>query len=156
MEKRYLWDRRTYSVKPEIVGKVFEELEEEFGEVTPDNFLEASTPEASPTHKLFEWNDSKAADLYRKGQSRKIINDLRIETIADDEKIVVPAYVNVSVKNDGSASYRDIIRAFEARDTREIVLDRAYRELSMFKIKYSKFQELASVMTAIGEVLGNG
>ena len=156
MEKKYLWDRRTYSVKPEIVGKVFEELEGEFGEVTPDNFLEASTPEDSPTHKLFEWNDSKAAGLYRKGQSLRIINDLRIETIADDEKIVVPAYVNVSVKNDGSASYRDVIRVFEAKDTREIVLDRAYRELSTFKIKYSKFQELASVMTAIGEVLGNG
>lgn len=156
MEKKYLWDRRTYSVKPEIVGKVFEELEEEFGEVTPDNFLEASTPEDSPTHKLFTWDDRKAAFLYRMNQSRKIINDLRIEIVANNDKMAVPAYVNVSMKNDGSASYRDVMRAFEARDTREIVLDRAYRELSMFKIKYSKFQELASIMDAIGEVLGDG
>ena len=151
--RKYSWDKRTHSVKPEVVGKVFESLESEFGAVTPENFLEASTPENSPTHKLFEWNDTKAAMLYRRKQSATIINDLRIEIVAEENKFKVPAFVNVSLKNDGSASYKDVIRSFEVAETREIVLNRAYSELAMFRSKYEKFQELATVISAIGDLL---
>lgn len=156
MKKVARWDRRVYNVKPEIVADVFEQLEEEFGEVTPDNFLEASTPEESPTHKLFEWNDIKAAHLYRRNQARHIITDLKIEYIVNDKPLVVPAYVNVSSSLDGSGLYRNITRAFETRETREIVLNRAKQELSIFRKKYAILKELASVMDAIGEVLGDG
>lgn len=153
MKKKYSWDKRTYSVRAEIVGAVFEALEEEFGSVTAENLLEASKPEDSPTHKLFEWNDTKAANNYRLCQARILINNLRIEIVKDDKSLKVPAYVNVVKKEDGTARYQNAPRAFEAVETREIVLERAKNELQMFTIKYATFIEFAKVIDAINEVI---
>ena len=150
--KKYSWDKRTFGVKADVVGAVFEELEEQYGGVTPENFLNASRLEDSPTHKLFEWNNEKAAENYRLHQSRTVINNIRIEMIVEDRKFKVPAYVNVSSKNDGSAKYQYTPRVFEAVETRDIVLERAKRELEMFRIKYEKFEELANVITAINQL----
>lgn len=153
--KRCLWDRnrRGYPVKAEIVGEVFDQLEQEFGEVTPKNFLDASRPEDSPTHKLFEWRDEKAAELYRTEQSRHVIRDLRVEIVDNDKTFTAPAFVNVHTANDGYASYQNIVHVFSCKEKRDSVLDRAYRELQMFKTKYSNFVELSRVITAIDEVL---
>ncbi len=151
--KKYLWDKRTYGVKPEIVGGVFEELEKKYGSVTPENFLEASMSSDSPTHKLFEWDDAKAASIYRRNQAQQIILSLRVEIVPDNVPRKVPAFVNV-VSGDRS-SYQNITRAFEVKETREIVLQRAYNEMATFRAKYEMLNELAAVMTEIGKVLDN-
>ena len=150
--KKYFWDKRTFGVKADVVGAVFEDLEERYGGVTPENFLNASRPKDSPTHKLFEWDNKKAAENYRLHQSRTVINNIRIEVVVEDKAFKVPAYVNVSTKNDGSAKYQYTPRVFEVMETREIVLARARNELEMFKAKYEKFEELANVITAINQL----
>lgn len=151
--KNYFWDKRTHNVRAEVVGAVFEELEEEFGDVTAENFLDVSRPEESPTHRMFEWDDDRAAENYRLHQARTIINDLRIEVVTEDKSLKIPAYVNVVKKEDGTARYQNAPRAFEAVETREIVLKRAKNELRMFTIKYATFIEFAKVIDAINEVI---
>ena len=152
MEKRHFWDKRIYCVKPEVVGAVFEQLEAEYGEVTPENFLEASKAEDSPTHKLFEWNDTKAAALYRRGQAQQIILNLRIEEEVNGQKMKLPAYVNIAVGGSRS-SYRNIEHSFQVVETRSIVLARAYNELETFRKKYEKFEEFANLFQEIEVVL---
>lgn len=151
-KRKYSWDRRSYGVKPEVVGAVFERLEAEYGEVTPENLLKEAEPEDSPIHKLFEWNDEKAAALYRRGQSQKIILDLRVEVEAEGEKFNVPAYVNV-VSGDARSSYQNVIRSFQVAETRDIILARAYNELETFRLKYAKFQTFARLIDEIDSVL---
>jgi hypothetical protein len=150
--KKYFWDKRTHCVKADVVGAVFEELEDSFGSVTAENFLNASRPEESPTHKLFEWEDHKAAENYRMHQARVIINDIRIEVVVDEKKMKLPAYVNVS-RGDDVAKYQWTPRVFQVEETREIVLARARNELESFMVKYQKFEEFAGVIAAIREVI---
>ena len=147
--KNYFWDKRTHRTKPDIVGKVFEGLEKKFGSVTPENFLEASRPEDSPTHKEFEWDDTKAAENYRLQQSQRVINDLRIEVVVKEKPFKVPAYVNISREDRGTSKYQQVTRVFQVAETREIVLARAREELERFRVKYEKFEEFASVIEAI-------
>ena len=80
-KRNYEWNPDTGyhpSIDANIVGGVIEQLEEQNGGVTADAFLEASRPENSPTHSVFEWNDGIAAENWRKQQSRTTINALRV------------------------------------------------------------------------------
>ena len=65
-KQQYQWgDGWKPSVDANIVGGVVEQIEAENGRVTKEKFLDYSRPEDSPTHSIFEWDDSKAAEKYR-------------------------------------------------------------------------------------------
>ena len=166
-EKHYSWCVKNTSVSADVAGAVMEQLEKEHGCVTKSNFLEASRPEDSPTHKLFEWDDTKAAEKYRLGQSRFYISNLRIvvEEIKADEKpisvqsfksedgkdvpVTTRAFVSVSDTQRGRAEYVNIERALSDEDMRKNVLRNALLELKEFEGKYSRYKELSSIFDAI-------
>ena len=165
--KHYSWCVRNTSVSADVAGAVMEQLEREHGCVTKSNFLEASRPEDSPTHKLFEWDDTKAAEKYRLGQSRFYISNLRIvvEEIKADEKpisvqsfksedgkdipVTTRAFVSVSDTQRGRAEYVNIERALSDEDMRKNVLRNALLELKEFEGKYSRYEELSGIFDAI-------
>lgn len=153
--KVYDWKTVNYPIPAQVVGELCERLEEEFGEVTRENLLEASRAEDSPTHKLFEWRDDVAAEKYRLKQSGSIIGNLRITIVTNENdktrEIEVRAFPNVN-PIDGNGSYRSMEIVMSDVDLREKVLDRALRELTVFQEKYSTIKELAGVFNAISEV----
>ena len=151
--KIYEWANVNYSVPASVVGKTCEDLEKAFGKVTRENFLEAARDEDSPTHSLFEWDDVKAAEKYRVDQSGRILSNLRI-TIVDenDEEKQVHAVYNIKSTNE-KAEYRSFNVIMLDPDMRSEVLKRALRELNMFRNKYETLQELAEVFEAIDDVM---
>lgn len=169
--KKYSWKSGwNPSVKPDVVGKVFEEIEERDGEVTSQSLLDASRSEDSPTHGLFEWNDSVAAEKFRLSQSHRIISQLQVDVIVTEvpsdkpseveitaENVLKsPAYVNVNpvgrfgVKNT-KGSFVSVQKAMSDDDMRKIVLRNALSELNVFKNRYALYKELAGVFEAINE-----
>lgn len=156
-ERKYSYSGRNFNVPAATVGKVFEELEEEHGAVTDDNFLDYSRPEGSPTHKLFEWNDAEAAERYRLQQARSVINAVRIEVVLPESQtpVKIAAVMNVSDTNrDGSARYINAEYALSNLRSRKAILKRAEAEMRTFRYKYSTLKELSKVMSAIDDVLG--
>lgn len=128
-EKHYSWCVTTTGVSADVAGAVMEQLEREHGCVTKSNFLEASRPEDSPTHKLFEWDDTKAAEKYRLGQSRFYISNLRIvvEEIKAEEK---PISVQ-SFKPDDGKDVPVSVQSFKSEDGKDIpVTTRAFVSVS--------------------------
>ena len=169
--KKYSWKSGwSPSVKPDVVGKIFEEIEERDGEVTSQSLLDASRSEDSPTHGLFEWNDSVAAEKFRLSQSHRIISQLQVDVIVTEipsdkpseveittENVLKsPAYVNVNpvgrfgVKNT-KGSFVSVQKAMSDDDMRKIVLRNALSELNVFKNRYALYKELAGVFEAIKE-----
>ena len=59
-------------VSAQVAGEVCEELEQRNG-LTPHNLVEVSRPKDAPTHDLFEWDDTVAAEKYREVQARQVI-----------------------------------------------------------------------------------
>lgn len=145
-KKKYEWSTYNRSVDANVVGGVMEMLEERDGSATAESFLEASRPEGSETHSLFEWDDSVAAEKYRLDQSRRTINDLRVVYVTPQKKEVkVSAFVNVNEKL-GRANYESITQALLDEGKKEIILNRLRGELEAFVIRNQHIEELADLL----------
>ena len=148
------WVGREYSVSPNIVYDVLHGIEETKGNVSREDFLDASRPEESPTHKLFQWDDARAAELYRLNQAGNIMNALKVEVITqkDGKPRSAPAFVRVEKSTDGG-KYNNLSLALSVESKRQFVLNQAYEEMRSFKRKYETLSELASVIDAINITL---
>lgn len=157
-EVKCSWVGREYNVSPNVVYGVLAKIESEKGSVTRMDFLEASRPDNAPTHKMFQWDDEKAAELYRLDQSGRIINALKVEVITSDDgkkKKTAPAFVRVESTRSFDR-YNNIGLALSVPDKREFVLNQAYCDMRIFKRKYETLKELSGVIGAIDAVLPEG
>jgi hypothetical protein len=140
------WDGYSRVVDANTVGGVVEQLEEKYGQVTRENFLEASRPDDSPTHALFEFDDSVAAEKYRLDQSATIIRSLRVIYVnKDKEEIKVSAFVNVNPGQE-KAAYESIELALKDESKRSIILNKIKGELDAFINRNQHIEELADIL----------
>lgn len=146
-KRNYQWhDDYRLKIDPNIVGGVLEQLEEENGGVTAAGFLDASRPEESPTHSIFEWDDDKAAESWRLHQSRTTINALKVTYVDHNgEEQKVSAYIKTSGPHTPTV-YENLQIALSDKEKKAAVLDRIKRELESFIIRNSHIEELADIL----------
>lgn len=143
----YKWnDNARYSVSAQIAGEICEELERN-GELTAKNLVDVSRPEDAPLHKVFNWNDEEAAELYREEQGRRLIRCLI--TVPEGNKVVTRAYFNIEQKE---SEYHSINVILESEDLHESLLATALKELKAFKKKYAVLKSLKPIFDAIDEI----
>lgn len=157
-----------FNVEANVVGECLAEIEAMYGSISVDNFLEYSRPEDSKTHSLLEWEDSVAAELWRKKQAHVIITSIviieetpitkEVETEIEADIIEAtfnehPAFLNINPKRIDSGIFINSNDALANEETRDIVLKRALNELQMFKHKYKALKELAEIFRAIDDIL---
>lgn len=147
MNEYYKWRiEGLYKVDANVVGNMLSKLDN----VTPEAVLELARPEDSPLHSMFEWDDTKAAEAYRLGQARKIIQQVAI--VVDhprSEPIQVRAYVSTG-ERDGS--YKNINVVVSEMDSYTRLLAQAKQELQSFKMKYSNLVELKELFDLIDTI----
>lgn len=144
--KGYQWrNGYSYAVEAKVVGKVVEKIEKRDGLVTREAFLDASRDEKSPTHSMFEWDDTIAAEKWRLDESRKIITALQIvyEDNNKQEK-TAPAVINVVAEK--TAKYQNIITALSAEESRELIIKRLKNEVSQLIERNRHIDELADIL----------
>ena len=149
----YEYVGRQFRVSADIVGAEMERIEARDGQVTSKSLLDAGRPEESALHSLFEWDDSKAAELYRLRQATEVITHINIVI---DEKPNTPyrAYVNIQESSGQTERGRfiNVRSAMENEETRRIVLNMAISEAKRFSQKYANYKELSEVFEAIDRV----
>ena len=153
----YSWKNYGYSVSADVAGKEIEKIEKKYGSVTSELVLQSATPESSPLHDVFEWDDSVAGHKYRLQQATVLICNLSREVDPNEEEkrpIQVRAFVDVSENTRGQ--FVNVTSAFKNVDTREIVLKRALSELKAFEEKYKNLLELASLFEVIDHLIEKG
>jgi hypothetical protein len=122
------------------LGRELERLTAEGGgELRPVAVVEAARDPSSILHRLFEWDDSKAAEKYRVSQARAVIRIVRIENDNTDSG-TVRAFISIS-SDQGGRSYRPIVDILQSSDLRDRVLAQAERELHAFKARYSELKD---------------
>ena len=91
--------RNGYSlpVDAQTVGDRLTSIKDQLGRVyTPADVVADAKPWASPLHPCFEWNNRKAADLWREDQARHVIRSVEtVETSDDGTETRRPAFVSV-------------------------------------------------------------
>ncbi len=68
------------------------------GFVSPGAIVDASRPVRAVLHGMFEWDDKKAADGYRKDQARAIVQALVVEEVEGGD--LKPAFYSVSYRRE--------------------------------------------------------
>ena len=143
-----------FKVPAQVVGETLEGLAQT-GELTSARFLEVSRPEDAPTHNMFEWDDSVAAERYRLQQATVAINSVEVQIVNEATATVTPqaAFVNVIRKAPAqSGSFAPIEVALSDENMRNALLENALNELKAFRRKYSQLSELADVFFEIKKI----
>lgn len=147
----YKWSNVQYSVPAEVVGKHFEQIEKDYGQLNRENVLESARPAESPIHGLFEWDDSVAAEKYRLKQATLLICNLDVEVETEKEPITCRAYFDVSEVKEGA--FVNLETAFKSEESKSMVLTKALQELRAFERKYKNLEELSELMEIAGQTI---
>ena len=113
-------------VAAEIAGPALLSIREKYGMLTTRQVVDEAKSPRHPLHPAFEWNDTKAADSWRKVQARNLIKAV---VVVDDRPESVPTrlFVNITDSEEGP-HYETLSVAYQDAMLREQVLDRALLE----------------------------
>ena len=75
------------------------------GRLLVDDVLAEAKSESSPLHRHFEWDDSEAADQYRRQQARALIQRCRIQ-LMETEPVQIRAFVSLPTDRENGGGYR--------------------------------------------------
>lgn len=80
-------------LRPEVREELLR-LQTEEGSLRPDDVVYAARDPDSILHTLFEWDDTLAAEKYRKNQARRLIRDVYVEHVVGQRIIPTRAFVH--------------------------------------------------------------
>ena len=126
--------------------KAFTEIES-LPERTPANVLDKARDESTELHKHFEWNDHVAAEKYRLGQARYLLQCM-VEIREEKPDDVRRSYEISSERN----VYQPRTFFLKNEDEYQVLLNRAKQELYALKNRYEHIAELENVFNAIEEL----
>lgn len=149
--KEYRWKIKSLAkdVKEEDAIREFEHIQYMYGEITAKTILKVAADPKSCFHKLFEWDDSKAAQQYRLQQSRVLINNIDIVIVSDNEEQSVPAYE--IIKGEQGMEYKNV-ETFTTDDV-EQVKQNTIASLIHLKRKLAIYKQFNSVVGYINNAL---
>ena len=137
------WSMKLFKADAE---KVYSELET-IGTKSPQNIVDyAEEHPDSELHKCFTWDDSKAANEWRKQEARQVV---RLLVFADDET-KQPTQIRVLQK--ATDAYEPVKTIVRNNDEYAKLLARAKAELKAFRERYKQINELEKVLEAIDEL----
>ena len=128
----YKWKTGYFKTDPKVAGEEFERLASE-NRLTAEDLVEESRPEDAPLHGEFEWDDNKAAELYRQQQAKVIICNLVLVNDESPEQESTRAYVMVE---QATHQYEPITAVIRNEDKLQALYQQAKRELESFRNKY--------------------
>lgn len=113
---------------------------------------------SSELYKLFEWNDTIAAEAYRNRQAQDIIRFLKITVIDDKtqekEKTLVRYFVSTG-KQDGSYKKTEVV--FQNPSEADVILENMKRDaenfINRYKVYTSLNPNLSTAITALQSVI---
>lgn len=146
-------------IEASIVGERLRYLSQSLGRIVEaEEFLADATPEDSPTHPAFLWDDAREAHLFRLEQSRRLIRnviEIRVET-PDDAPQEQPLMVHVQERIPGNGGPPRLVHGYmltedakRAPEIRETVVARLTQELLAWVKKAEEYREFRPMLRAM-------
>lgn len=142
------------------VGAELEGISEETGgKVTPEVVLAKASDESSSMHPLIEWDNTKAAERFRRDQACSILRNIQIRVIQTPyategpKTIEIRPYINVVEQ--GERFYSPLAVVVKVDEQREYALRDLRLALAAWRRKSAIFAEFAAVHGAIDILLSD-
>jgi len=149
---KYVWtDGAHIKGDAQVAGEALADIRVRYhGDVVARVIVDESRPLSAPLHPFFEWNDAKAADLFREDQARHIVHSVRAVQEASDgtEPTLRRVYVHVT-DDDGGSRYKAIEDVMRDEELRAQVLRRALAEIKSWRARYNELHELAQLFSTV-------
>lgn len=122
-------------------------VRDRFGALTPANLVDAARDADSPLHSRFEWDDSTAAEKFRRVQAAELIRSVKV-SYADvrDRPQEVRAFLPVRGVDSPASVYEPTELLLADPFTAKMKLQEFEREWKAFKAKYEHMKEFASII----------
>lgn len=142
-------------VEADVFGKIVEKLaaSADIKAVKPALIVDAAKAASSPIHKLFNWDDDKAADLYRRDQARKYLQRLQIVRVHVTEGQSLSSRAFYSVDTGGARAYASRERVLSDSDLKKQIIDGARKELESYLNKYAGIAALGQYVPRLQSVI---
>lgn len=122
-----------------------ERIREKHGVLSAEKVVEESRSEESVLHRVFEWDDAKAAAEYRLQQARTLIGNIRVVVTETQVTGRIRAFVNVVTEDYGKRTYVPLQRAMADKVAADDLLKQAKADMDSFVVKYSSLEQLNRV-----------
>ena len=133
----------------EALGKTLDALRSRKGRFAARDVVRAARSKSSPIHSLFEWNNARAAEMFREEQARGYIRSLVVVVEGDDGgEIAVPVAVSFG-PGDGYTATEVVMSSTQLRAR---LIQQALEEAEGWRARYRHLKELAAVFEAIERV----
>ena len=142
---RYAWARQNlFKLDANVVGEHIESLVEKYNEhLTADEILADARATRSPIHDAFEWDDSVAAEKFRRRQARALV--ISLVPMKGTKKMRTRAFVFVRHAKHERKVYMPVRSAMGRPDMRDQLIENAYRQLDQWMTHYAGRPELRFV-----------
>jgi hypothetical protein len=142
------WGFMKFKADPEKVWNELQTLGEQYA---PQDVLDyARKHKKSELHKCFDWDDTSAAEKWRRQQARFICNSL-VVTVKREE--TEPQTFRIIQHDRSEKAYTPVTYIVENPDRYQILLERAKGELAAWRDRYQEIIELRNVISEIEKVL---
>lgn len=147
MSESIVWKGRGFKGDP---TKVYNEIKS-LGEATPEDIVfYAQHHENSELHKCFTWDDTEAADKWRKQEARMIVCSLQVVVIKEEKE---PVTYRLIQHDRDERVYRPVTLTVRNEDEYNRLLKQAKAELAAFKKRYKHIVELSDVIDEIDKLI---
>lgn len=144
---RVQWIGMRFNADPQ---KVYEEINSIGEKYTPDDILEKAKDASTELHKCFEWDDTKAAENWRKQTARVICCSLQVIVEKEEKEPITYRLIQHDKKE---MAYKPVVLTVRNNDEYSRLLNQAKAELKSFKDRYQKIVELQAVIEEIDKVI---
>ena len=118
--------------------------------VTPEAIVEYARDENTELHKCFEWDDTKAAEAWRKSQARTICGSL---VVVEEKEEKEPISFRILQHDSQDQAYTPVTLILKNEDEYKRLVNRAKAELASFRERYKNILELRNVIEEINKVI---
>lgn len=121
-----------------------EKVRANYGAITPTNVVDAARDPDNPMHVHFEWDDTEAAEAWRRQQARTIIARVRVTVEQPQDHGVVNVTVRgmASVETEAGREYLPVSEVASDKHLREQVLADIRRAFLQLQFKFGAFSDL--------------
>lgn len=130
--------------------EALENIHERFGIIEPERVVKEAKKKSSPLHKHFTWDNDEAANKFRIHQARLLIRTVTITVTIQHEEQPVRAFHSLASET-GETGYKPLAVILSNEESRDMLVQRAYREFKSFRLKYKHLEEFAKVFAAADE-----
>lgn len=150
-QNKYSWIRSGFArgINPDKAIAELERIEANYGTLTPENILDASTSEDALFHPLFTWDNNQAAHKCRIQEARIILNNIEIKVISGGEEKRIPVFE--IIRNADGRQYKHV-ESFTKEDIIQVKAD-VVKTLNYAKSKLSIYKDFESLIPKIDEII---